>query len=188
MSKGHKGIKPSKETLKKLSEIRMGKKHSNETRKKMSESHRNVSEKTRKKMSESRKGIKLSEETKQKISEAFKGKPLSEKHRKNISEAQKRERHYNWKGGITSTNATIRRSLEYRFWRNAIFRRDDWTCVWCSARCGNGKEVVLNADHIKPFALFPELRFAIDNGRTLCVPCHRKTGTYGGFTKKLVEI
>jgi len=26
---------------------------------------------------------------------------------------------------------------------------------------------------------FPELRFEPSNGRTLCVPCHKKTGTFG---------
>ena len=28
------------------------------------------------------------------------------------------------------------------------------------------------------FSLFPELRLAIDNGRVLCVPCHKKTYSY----------
>jgi 5-methylcytosine-specific restriction endonuclease McrA len=67
-------------------------------------------------------------------------------------------------------------------WRESVFKRDNYTCVWCGAKNkkGNGKTVVLNADHIKPFALYPELRFAIDNGRTLCVDCHRKTDNFGG--------
>ena len=83
--------------------------------------------------------------------------------------------HYRWKGGITPVNEAIRKSLEYRLWREAVFRRDDYTCQECGER-----GVELHADHIKPFAFFPELRFAIDNGLTLCVLCHRMTSTWGG--------
>ena len=61
----------------------------------------------------------------------------------------------------------------YRDWRKAVFERDNFECIWC------GSTENLNADHIKPFAYFPELRFAIDNGRTLCKKCHRKTDTWG---------
>jgi 5-methylcytosine-specific restriction endonuclease McrA len=47
---------------------------------------------------------------------------------------------------------------------------------------------VLQADHIKPFAHHPELRFDVNNGRTLCVPCHRKTDTYGGRSRAKVCV
>ena|SRR3990167_5144562 len=83
--------------------------------------------------------------------------------------------HPNYKGGITLIHEKIRKSFEYKLWRKAVFERDGFACVWC----GNSKSGILNADHIKPFAHYPELRFAIDNGRTLCVDCHRKTDTYG---------
>lgn len=33
-------------------------------------------------------------------------------------------------------------------------------------------------DHIKPFAYYPDLRFELSNGRTLCIDCHKKTDTY----------
>ena len=83
-----------------------------------------------------------------------------------------------WKGGITPINAKIRTSLEYKIWRRAVFERDNYTCVWCGAKNGVGEKVIIHADHIKPFAYFPELRFAIDNGRTLCIDCHKTTESY----------
>ena len=94
-----------------------------------------------------------------------------------------------WKGGITPINKKIRHSMGFNLWRIAVFKRDNWTCIWCGARSKKGKAVILEADHIKPFALYPELRFAIDNGRTLCKECHKTTETYGGkiFYKKLIS-
>ena len=104
---------------------------------------------------------------------------------KKFRKIQSKETHWNWKGGINPINDTIRKSLKYKLWREAVFKRDNFTCVWCGVRAGNGKAVILNADHIKPFSLFPELRFAIDNGRTLCESCHKKTDTFAGKIKKL---
>ena len=86
--------------------------------------------------------------------------------------------------GRTPLNQQIRRSYKYRIWREAVFERDNYTCQECGAKCGNGKRVILNADHIKPFAYFPKLRFDINNGRTLCIECHKKTDTYMGRSHK----
>jgi len=98
--------------------------------------------------------------------------------RKKISESLKGEKHFNWKGGRSSEIEKLRHNFEYKLWREAVFKRDNWTCIWC------GFHGYVQADHIKPFCDYPELRFAIDNGRTLCVPCHKKTSTYGGHKNK----
>lgn len=83
--------------------------------------------------------------------------------------------------GLTKESERVRKSKLYKNWRISVFERDNYTCVICGARNekGVGKTVLLNADHILPFASNPELRLDVSNGRTLCVSCHRKTDTFG---------
>lgn len=85
-----------------------------------------------------------------------------------------KENNPNWKGGIGGLNVVIRRSREYSDWRESVFKRDDWNCQKCGARSKSGCYVRIEAHHKKPFATFPELRFVVDNGLTLCKPCHDK--------------
>ncbi len=86
-----------------------------------------------------------------------------------------KENHWNWKGGfVKHPDKRIRRSGEYKEWRVKVYERDNYACRVCGDR---GISIV--ADHIKPFVLFPELRFVVKNGRTLCENCHKNTPTYG---------
>lgn len=94
-----------------------------------------------------------------------------------------------WRGGLTSINKMVRNSDQMAIWRNAIFERDDYTCQICGER-GNK----LNADHhpmslseiiitynikgLKDARNCPQI-WDTNNGRTLCVPCHKTTETYG---------
>lgn len=71
-------------------------------------------------------------------------------------------------------SARNRESKEYREWRTAVFERDKYTCKICGA-CG----VKLNAHHIKRWADFPEKRYSVSNGTTLCVDCHKKIHSKG---------
>lgn len=74
-----------------------------------------------------------------------------------------------WKGGATINNARGRASNNLHRWRTDVYQRDKYTCQRCKA-----KGVTLHAHHIRPFATHPGLRFDVQNGITLCVPCHGK--------------
>ena len=84
-----------------------------------------------------------------------------------------------WRGGVSTQNEIERKSTNYRDWRISVFERDNYTCVICGVKGGK-----LQADHIKPFSKFKELRYDINNGRTLCFECHYKTDTYGSKALK----
>jgi len=69
-------------------------------------------------------------------------------------------------GGTTKRRSKGNKST--RWWRVAVFERDDFTCQECGKRGGS-----LNAHHIQYWALYPKLRFIVRNGVTLCVGCHK---------------
>lgn len=80
----------------------------------------------------------------------------------------------NWRGGVTTDNHKIRNSDEYKKWRKSVFERDNWTCKNCGKRSKSNEYLLIQAHHIKPFATYPQLRFEISNGVTLCKQCHDK--------------
>jgi len=170
---GVRGKSLSEETKGKISNSTKGDKHH------MFGKH--LSEEHKLKLSIAGKGRIISKETIKKIKKAttglrgyWKGKKRSPETRLKMKEAQLGEKGNNWRGGIYPENKRIRGSSDYKIWRDKVFERDNFTCQICTKRGGT-----LNADHIKPFSQFPELILEINNGRTLCVPCHKKTETYG---------
>src|SRR4051812_20516687 len=103
-----------------------------------------------------------SEETERKIGKANRVSSLGKTPwNKGLKGYLAKDKHYNWHGGITPINKAIRNSFEYEEWRKAVFERDNYTCQHCEQVGGR-----LHADHIKPFALFVELRLEVSNGRT----------------------
>ena len=138
------------------------------------------------------------EESKLKTSQKLLGRVFSPETIKKMSKGHKGQTAWNkGKGIYLNLQRSIRGSDKYRKWRKQIFERDDYTCQKCEKR---GCQI--HADHINPFSVilrdlvsvFPDkdndflyqksILFAplwdLENGRTLCVGCHRKTDSYGG--------
>lgn len=71
--------------------------------------------------------------------------------------------HPNYREGARRRN----RGDGHARWARLVITRDKATCQRCGAQ-----GVELQAHHIKPYAEYPELRLDLDNGLTLCAPCH----------------
>lgn len=147
------------------------------------------------------KGGHVSEETKQKMRKAAMGRIIKPETRLKISLSKKlnayiprsafkkghipwnkglkgfmvKEKNPNWKGGITPEQQRLRNTSRARQWRKDVLKRDNYACVWCGET-----EAQLHADHIRPWAQYPLVRYEIWNGRTLCIECHKKTRSFGG--------
>lgn len=85
-----------------------------------------------------------------------------------------------WHGGVSGVNRPLRYERRAKKWRKSVFERDNWTCRECKVRGG-----YLEAHHIKPFAYFPDLRFGVSNGLTLCRSCHNKTKLSAAAMRKM---
>lgn len=153
-----------------------------------------LSDETKAKIAKAHTGKKLSQEHKEKIGRTSRGRIQSMETRMKHSLALRGEKSYQWRGGISPLLQLIRHCFLTRQWRSDIFNRDDYTCVLCGIRSGRGKHVDLEADHYpKTFAeIFYQYGIKnledavncdelwnLNNGRTLCKNCHRKTETHG---------
>ena len=90
----------------------------------------------------------------------------------------------------------LRSCSKYKMWRERVMKRDNFTCQMCEIRGGK-----LCIDHIKPFivilfenkiesyedAIKCKEMWDIQNGQTLCYPCHAKTPTYGSQVWKTLS-
>ena len=104
-------------------------------------------------MSESRKGIKKSEETKKKIGLGSKG-----------------EKSYRWIKDRSKLKKSENKQddIQYMYWRKEVRKRDYNKCRLSNDKC-NGR---IETHHIFDWINYPELRYIINNGITLCAFHH----------------
>lgn len=98
-------------------------------------------------------------------------------HLENLHKTFKGDNHWNWKGGISKENDN-RDSNEYKKWRQEVYKRDDYKCKKCKS-----KEKI-NAHHILSWNHYPEFRYEVSNGITLCAKCHIKIHQQYGYDSK----
>src|SRR5438128_1499678 len=88
-----------------------------------------------------------------------------------------------WKGGISTENQKDRMTLRYRIWRQDVFHRDRFKCIFCDS----SKRLV--AHHIQMSSEVVDLRFTRSNGITFCWDCHNQIRRHeAAFASLLSEV
>lgn len=68
-------------------------------------------------------------------------------------------------------------NVKYQQWRAGCLIRDRYQCRECGYKEDDG--AFLEVHHIKNYNDYPNLRYELRNGITLCRECHIKTDDYG---------
>lgn len=134
------------------------------------------------KISESLSGRKLSPEHAKKCGNGMRGKKLTEAHKSLLREKSiiagccpphpRGENHPRWIADRTKLSAVMcsgtRWSYAYLNWRTSVLKRDNYECRIKDESCSG----VLEVHHILEWRSFPELRYKLNNGITLCRAHH----------------
>jgi len=114
--------------------------------------------------------------------------PLWEKN--NTPEVNAKKVHYgknhpNWIEDRSKLKGRLR--PEMTAWRKSVFNRDKYTCQECGQIGGK-----LNAHHKAPYSLFAFLQYDVNNGLTVCEPCHKTihkeaSFLFGGINSKRIQ-
>ena len=88
-----------------------------------------------------------------------------------------------WRGGKSREKYKLRRTGKWKLWRLRVFERDKYTCCKCRKVGGD-----LVPHHIRLFAYYPNLRFVVSNGVTVCKKCHHYLHRWENQRKKIINI
>lgn len=139
------------------------------------------------------KGKKMSAESRAKMSAAAKARPSNRLGKKHSEETKRKISEITRQRALRGPDApgyidgkgverrSERASERAKRWRYDVMSRDGWMCV----HCGDGSGGNLQAHHRKEWAEYPELRYDVNNGITLCRACHWLAHAYHGCVPSL---
>lgn len=79
------------------------------------------------------------------------------------------ERHPAYNPNLTDEQRVLNRdTVQNTEWRKAVYERDNYTCQICGDATGGN----LEAHHLNSYTDFPDERYVLENGVTLCTSCH----------------